>query len=84
VKNTLAVILFGIEQVKDNASEFVGGGSNRLRPESVCDPAEEFPHVVFGVNFLSYFEGHYMVVMPPVLWRGMLGQVDLALRIRIP
>ena len=26
-------------------------------------------------NFLSYFEGHYMVVMPPVLWRGMLGQV---------
>jgi SAM-dependent methyltransferase len=26
-------------------------------------------------NFLSYFEGHYMVVMPPVLWRGMLRQV---------
>ena len=26
-------------------------------------------------NFLSYFEGHYMVIMPPVLWRGMLGQV---------
>lgn len=26
-------------------------------------------------NFLSYFEGHYMVVMPPVLWKGMLGQV---------
>jgi SAM-dependent methyltransferase len=26
-------------------------------------------------NFLSYFEGHYMVVMPPLLWRGMLGQV---------
>ena len=26
-------------------------------------------------NFLPYFEGHYMVVMPPVLWRGMLGQV---------
>ncbi|MEO6829153.1 MAG: class I SAM-dependent methyltransferase [Acidobacteriaceae bacterium] len=26
-------------------------------------------------NFLSYFEGHYMIVMPPVLWRGMLGQV---------
>ena len=26
-------------------------------------------------NFLSYFEGHYMVVVPPLLWRGMLGQV---------
>jgi SAM-dependent methyltransferase len=26
-------------------------------------------------NFLSYFEGHYMVVTPPLLWRGMLGQV---------
>jgi SAM-dependent methyltransferase len=26
-------------------------------------------------NFMSYFEGHYMVVMPPVLWKGMLGQV---------
>jgi SAM-dependent methyltransferase len=26
-------------------------------------------------NFLSYFEGHYMVVIPPVLWRGMLSQV---------
>ena len=26
-------------------------------------------------NFLSYFEGHYMVVIPPVLWKGMLGQV---------
>jgi ubiquinone/menaquinone biosynthesis C-methylase UbiE len=26
-------------------------------------------------NFLSYFEGHYMIVMPPILWKGMLGQV---------
>jgi SAM-dependent methyltransferase len=26
-------------------------------------------------NFLSYFEGHYMVVVPPLLWRGMLGQI---------
>ena len=24
-------------------------------------------------NFLSYFEGHYMIVMPPILWKGMLG-----------
>jgi len=24
-------------------------------------------------NFLSYFEGHYMVVAPPVLWKPMLG-----------
>ena len=23
-------------------------------------------------NFLSYFEGHYMVVMPPILWKPML------------
>jgi SAM-dependent methyltransferase len=23
-------------------------------------------------NFLSYFEGHYMVVMPPILWNAML------------
>ncbi len=26
-------------------------------------------------NFLSYFEGHYMIVMPPLLWKGMLRQV---------
>lgn len=23
-------------------------------------------------NFLSYFEGHYYVLMPPLLWRGLL------------
>ena len=23
-------------------------------------------------NFLSYFEGHYMVVMPPILWKPLL------------
>ena len=23
-------------------------------------------------NFLSYFEGHYMVIQPPILWRWML------------
>lgn len=23
-------------------------------------------------NFLSYFEGHYMVVMPPIVWKPML------------
>jgi ubiquinone/menaquinone biosynthesis C-methylase UbiE len=23
-------------------------------------------------NFLSYFEGHYMVVMPPILWHSLL------------
>lgn len=32
-------------------------------------------------NFLSYFEGHYMVVMPPVLWRPILAWwVKLAFR----
>ncbi len=32
-------------------------------------------------NFLSYFEGHYMVVMPPVFWRPMLAWwVKLAFR----
>jgi SAM-dependent methyltransferase len=25
-------------------------------------------------NFLSYFEGHYMVPQPPILWRSMLPQ----------
>jgi SAM-dependent methyltransferase len=25
-------------------------------------------------NFLSYFEGHYMVPQPPILWRSMLQQ----------
>lgn len=25
-------------------------------------------------NFLSYFEGHYMVFQPPILWRSMLPQ----------
>jgi len=24
-------------------------------------------------NFLSYFEGHYMVVMPPIVWKPILG-----------
>lgn len=24
-------------------------------------------------NYLSYFEGHYMVVSPPILWKPMLG-----------
>lgn len=23
-------------------------------------------------NYLSYFEGHYMVIQPPILWNGML------------
>ena len=23
-------------------------------------------------NYLSYYEGHYMVFQPPILWRGML------------
>ena len=25
-------------------------------------------------NFLSYFEGHYMVLQPPILWRSLLPQ----------
>src|SRR4029077_17355172 len=24
-------------------------------------------------NYLSYFEGHYMVVQPPIFWKPMLG-----------
>lgn len=35
-----------------------------LRPGGVCHM--EMP------NFLSYFEGHYMVVQPPLLWGWML------------
>ncbi len=50
VEDGFSVSLFCAQQVKDNASEFVRCGRDRLRPaEFAGNTAEEFTQIVFGV-----------------------------------
>lgn len=50
----------------DNPSKVLEEAVRVLRPGGILH--FEMP------NFLSYFEGHYNVIQPPILWRSLLPQ----------